>query len=67
MSAETPFYHLPLYESGDLADLRDGYNAAMRIIDRTMHQMQVQAEINHPQTATRKETTNDSLHTQFQS
>lgn len=56
MATETPFYHLPLYETGDLADLRDGYNAAMRIIDRTIHQMQVQAEINYPQTI-RKETT----------
>lgn len=56
MATETPFYHLPLYETGDLADLRDGYNAAMRIIDRTIHQMQVQAEINHTQTI-RKETT----------
>lgn len=56
MAVETPFYHLPLYETGDLADLRDGYNAAMRIIDRTIHQMQVQTEINHPQTI-RKETT----------
>lgn len=56
MTTETPFYHLPLYETGDLADLRDGYNAAMRIIDRTIHQMQVQAEINHPQTIG-KETT----------
>nr|DAG13236.1 MAG TPA: hypothetical protein [Bacteriophage sp.] len=56
MATTTPFYHLPLYETGDLADLRDKYNAAMRIIDRTMHQMQVQAEINHPQTI-RKETT----------
>ncbi len=56
MATETPFYHLPLYETGDLADLRDGYNAAMRIIDRTIHQIQVQAEINHPQTI-QKETT----------
>lgn len=56
MATETPFYHLPLYESGDLADLRDEYNAAMRIIDRTIHQMQVQAEINYPQTI-KKETT----------
>lgn len=56
MAAETPFYHLPLYETGDLADLRDGYNAAMRIIDRTIHQMQVQAEINHPQTIRKEDT-----------
>ena len=56
MVTETPFYHLPLYDTGDLADVRDGYNAAMRIIDRTIHQMQVQAEINHPQTI-QKETT----------
>lgn len=56
MSTETPFYHLPLYETGDLADLRDGYNAAMRIIDRAIHQMQVQAEINHPQTIRQENT-----------
>lgn len=44
----TPFYRLPLYDTGDLADLRDGYNEAMRIIDRTLHQLQLQDEINHP-------------------
>ena len=48
MASETPFYHLPLYETGDLADLRDGYNAAMRILDRVIHQLKVQEEINHP-------------------
>lgn len=48
MSTETPFYHLSLYETGDLADLRDGYNAAMRILDRVIHQLKVQEEINHP-------------------
>ena len=47
----TPFYHLPLYDTGDLADLRNGYNEAMRIIDRTLHQLQVQDEINHPATS----------------
>lgn len=57
MATETPFYHLPLYENGDLADLRDGYNAAMRIIDRSMHQLKVQAEINHPANITRKDAT----------
>lgn len=48
MATETPFYHLSLYETGDLADLRDGYNAAMRILDRVIHQLKVQEEINHP-------------------
>lgn len=48
MATKTPFYHLPLYETGDLADLRDGYNAAMRILDRVIHQLKVQEEINHP-------------------
>lgn len=50
MATETPFYHLPLYETGDLADLRDEYNAAMRTLDRVIHQLKVQAEINHPTT-----------------
>ena len=48
MASETPFYHLPLYETGDPADLRDEYNAAMRTLDRAIHQLQIQAEINHP-------------------
>lgn len=48
MATETPFCHLPLYETGDLADLRDGYNAAMRALDRIIHQIKVQEEINHP-------------------
>ena len=48
MASQTPFYHLPLYESGDLADFRDGYNAAMRTLDRVIHQLKVQEEINHP-------------------
>lgn len=48
MATETPFYHLPLYETGDLADLRDEYNAAMRTLDRVIHQLKVQEEINHP-------------------
>ena len=48
MASETPFYHLPLYTTGDLADLRDGYNAAMRTLDRVIHQLKVQEEINQP-------------------
>lgn len=48
MASQTPFYHLSLYETGDLADLRDGYNAAMRTLDRVIHQLKVQEEINHP-------------------
>nr|DAN50216.1 MAG TPA: hypothetical protein [Bacteriophage sp.] len=48
MASQTPFYPLPLYETGGLADLRDGYNAAMRTLDRVIHQLKVQEEINHP-------------------
>lgn len=48
MASQTPFYHLPLYETGDLADLRDKYNAAMHTLDRVLHQLKVQEEINHP-------------------
>lgn len=48
MASQTPFYHLHLYETGDLADLRDGYNTAMRTLDRVIHQLKVQEEINHP-------------------
>lgn len=61
MATETPFYHLPLYETGDLADLRDGYNAAMRTLDRVIHQLKVQEEINHP-TNLRKDNYHDRLH-----
>ena len=48
MASQTPFYHLPLYETGDLADLRDEYNAAMRTLDRVIYQLKIQEEINHP-------------------
>ena len=48
MATETPFYHLPLYETGDLADLRDEYNTAMRTLDRVIHQLEVLEGINHP-------------------
>lgn len=32
---------LPLYTDATPVDLRDGYNEAMRIIDRKMHQLEM--------------------------
>lgn len=42
---ETPYYHLPLYETGTVADLRDGYNRAMTLIDKKLHQLDIQIQI----------------------
>lgn len=35
---ETIYYRLPLYQAGYYANLRTGYNQAMRILDRTLHE-----------------------------
>ena len=35
---ETIYYRLPLYQAGYYANLRTGYNQAMRIIDRALHE-----------------------------
>ena len=32
---------LPLYTDNTPMDMRDGYNQAMRIIDRKMHQLEI--------------------------
>lgn len=45
MADETPFYQLPLYNTGDIANLRDNYNTAMQRIDRKLHQIDVQLSI----------------------
>lgn len=42
---ETPYHHLPLYETGTVADLRDGYNHAMTLIDKKLHQLDIQIQI----------------------
>ena len=42
---ETPYCHLPLYETGTVADLRDGYNHAMTLIDKKLHQLDIQMQI----------------------
>lgn len=43
--SETPYYHLPLYETGTVADLRDGYNRAMTLIDQKLHQLDIQIQL----------------------
>ena len=53
MSA-TPFIQLPLYDTGSVADLRDEYNRSMQLIDKKLHQFEIQMQI-HYATDTRKE------------
>lgn len=40
--AHTRHYALPIYLDASPLDLRDGYNQAMRIIDGTLHQLEIQ-------------------------
>lgn len=44
----TPYNQLPLYTTGSVADLRDEYNRAMQLIDKKLHQLDVQIQMNHP-------------------
>lgn len=46
MSA-TPFIQLPLYDTGSVADLRDEYNRSMQLIDKKLHQLEIQIQIYH--------------------
>ena len=50
----TPYIQLPLYDTGSVADLRDAYNRSMQIIDKRLHQLEIQIQIHHA-TDTRKE------------
>lgn len=50
----TPFNNLPLYDTGSVADLRDAYNRSMQLIDKKLHQLEIQIRIHHT-TDTRKE------------
>ena len=50
----TPFIQLPLYDTGSVADLRDAYNRSMQLIDKKLHQLDIQIQIHHT-TGTRKE------------
>lgn len=50
----TTFNNLPLYDTGSVADLRDAYNRSMDLIDRKLHQLDIQIQIHHA-TDTRKE------------
>lgn len=53
MSA-TPFIQLPLYDSGSVADLRDAYNRSIQLIDKKLHQLDIQIQMHHA-TDNRKE------------
>ena len=37
----TRYYRLPLYRDDTPIDLRDGYNCAMALIDKKLHQLDV--------------------------
>lgn len=50
----TPFIQLPLYDTGSVADLRDAYNRSMQLIDKKLHQLDIQIQMHHA-TDTRKE------------
>ena len=50
----TPFNNLPLYDTGSVADLRDAYNRSMQLIDKKLHQLEIQIQIHHT-TDVRKE------------
>lgn len=52
--AETTFNHLPLYDTGSVADLRDAYNRSIQLIDKKLHQLEIQIQIHHA-ADTRKE------------
>lgn len=43
----TPFNNLPLYDTGSVADLRDAYNRSMQLIDKKLHQLEIQIQIHH--------------------
>lgn len=43
----TPFMQLPLYDTGSVADLRDAYNRSIQLIDKKLHQLDIQIQIHH--------------------
>ena len=43
----TTFNNLPLYDTGSMADLRDAYNRSMQLIDKKLHQLDIQIQIHH--------------------
>lgn len=49
MDDTTPYNKLPLYATGSVADLRDNYNCAMQLIDKKLHQLDVQIQIHNPE------------------
>ena len=49
MDDTTPYNKLLLYTTGSVADLRDNYNRAMQLIDKKLHQLDVQIQIHNPE------------------
>lgn len=49
MDDTTQYNKLPLYTTGSVADLRDNYNRAMQLIDKKLHQLDVQIQIHNPE------------------
>lgn len=49
MDDTTPYNKLPLYTTGSVADLRDNYNRAIQLIDKKLHQLDVQIQIHNPE------------------
>lgn len=43
----TSFNHLPLYDTGSVADLRDAYNRSIQLIDKKLHQLDIQIQMHH--------------------
>lgn len=43
----TTFMQLPLYDTGSVADLRDAYNRSIQLIDKKLHQLDIQIQIHH--------------------
>lgn len=43
---KTPYFNLPIYEDTDPQDLRDGYNELARMLDKLLHRIDVQSDIN---------------------
>lgn len=43
----TLYNQLPLYDTGSVADLRDAYNRSMQLIDKQLHQLDIQIQIHH--------------------
>lgn len=41
---KTAYLHLPIYEDLDMQDLRDGYNVAVKLLDRKAQELDFKIE-----------------------